>query len=292
LLLGLAAIPAALPRARAAEGVQGITAVSSKVSDDSVRAKLPDGTFAPEAYAFGEGGNWGGQMSDATIDRLHFADVARIIAGPLATPSYLPASDPGRTKLLIMVYWGTTHAPEHAADSAAYTAVFDLSNKMKGPPVPGNSSGKPKFGDESALEAAMLLAQMENVQRDRVNLKNAEMLGYDSWWAATRRFENTGFGFGYERQDMVDELERDRYFVVLMAYDFQLLWKEKRHKLLWETRFSIDERRNQFDKALPVMAQYASQYFGRDSKGLLRTRVPEGRVDVGEVKSLGEVPGR
>jgi hypothetical protein len=67
-----------------------------------------------------------------------------------------------------------------------------------------------------------------------------------------------------------------------MAYDFQLLWKEKKHKLLWETRFSISERRNQFDKALPIMARYASQYFGQASNGLVRTRVPEGNVDIKE----------
>jgi len=38
--------------------------------------------------------------------------------------------------------------------------------------------------------------------------------------------------------------------VVLMAYDFQLLWKEKKHKLLWETRFSIRQRHNDFDRQL------------------------------------------
>ena len=70
--------------------------------------------------------------------------------------------------------------------------------------------------------------------------------------------------------------------MVLMAYDFQLLWKQRRHKLLWETRFSINERSNQFDRALPAMAQYASRYFGQASNGLLRMRVPEGNVEVHE----------
>ena len=116
------------------------------------------------------------------------------------------------------------------------------------------------------------------------------MLGYDSWWEATDRFKVIEFGFGYERQDMLTELERDRYFVVLMAYDFQMLMKDRKHRLLWETRFSIDQNRNEFDRALPVMAQYASRYFGQDSKGLLGARVPEGRVEVGEPTSLGEVP--
>ena len=98
-----------------------------------------------------------------------------------------------------------------------------------------------------------------------------------------------GTAFGAKREELIEEIEQNRYFVVLMAYDFQLMWKQKKHKLLWETRFSISERRNQFDKALPVMGQYASRYFGQDSNGLSRTRVPEGQVKVGEPKSLGEV---
>jgi hypothetical protein len=40
------------------------------------------------------------------------------------------------------------------------------------------------------------------------------------------------------------------------------------------------------------MAQYASKYFGQDSHGLVRRDVPLGRVDIGRMESLGEVPGR
>ena len=64
-----------------------------------------------------------------------------------------------------------------------------------------------------------------------------------------------------ERNDaLLSEIEENRYFVVLMAYDFQLFWKEKKLKVLWETRFSINESRNDFDKALPTIAQYAVSY--------------------------------
>jgi hypothetical protein len=89
---------------------------------------------------------------------------------------------------------------------------------------------------------------------------------------------------------MFDELENNRYFVVLMAYDFQLLYKERKHKLLWETRFSIRQMHHEFAEDLPAMAHYASQYFGRDSKGLIHGDVPLGRVDVGAVQSLGTIP--
>ena len=36
-------------------------------------AKVPDGTLVPsETYAFGTGGQWGGELIDATIDKLTF----------------------------------------------------------------------------------------------------------------------------------------------------------------------------------------------------------------------------
>ena len=96
----------------------------------------------------------------------------------------------------------------------------------------------------------------------------------------------------FRRRDLIDELEENRYFVVLMAYDFQLQWKQKKHKLLWETRFSIQEHRNDFKLALPTMAQEASRYFGQDSHGLVRRPLPEGHVTLGEPKVIEVMPGK
>jgi hypothetical protein len=137
---------------------------------------------------------------------------------------------------------------------------------------------------DMVLQSALHILEIANRQRALVDFKNAGMLGYDATGLV-----GTDYGayvrhtaLGVEQRDVTDEIEENRYFVVLMAYDFQLLWKEKKHKLLWETRFSINERHNSFDRALPAMARYASQYFGQDSKGLLRDRVPEGKVKVGD----------
>jgi hypothetical protein len=116
ILAGLSAPKAAL----AADDLNGIIAVASKVSDDYVRTKLPDGSFPTEYYAFGEGGHWGGEINDASIDKLRFLDVAHMIAEPLASRNYLPSKDPKNAKLLIMVYWGTTAVPGPTSDSVAY----------------------------------------------------------------------------------------------------------------------------------------------------------------------------
>jgi hypothetical protein len=294
--------------ARARDEVEGITAVASRVSEDYVRAKLPDGTFQPESYAFGEGGKWGGEISDPTIDKLHFTDVARVIALPLAGQKYIGASDPKTTKLLIMVYWGTTAVPPPISSSVAYENLSSIQAKIAqsqglARAVTAGAAGKgsgyhpsdPNQGVSDSqmdeLTSAMAMLNLVNRQRDLTDFKNAAMLGYDSTGMIGTDYglELRRTPLKYRRDELISEIEENRYFVVLMAYDFQLMWKEKKHKLLWETRFSISERRNQFDKALPVMADYASKYFGKDSKGLLRTRVPEGRVDIGETKTLGEV---
>src|SRR5580658_518891 len=100
LILASAAI-AGSPLADAFEtgGANDITAVSGRTSRDYVRARLANGSFAPESYAFGKGGNWAGAKVDASIDKLNFLDVAHMIAGPLASQNYVPSKDPMTAKL-------------------------------------------------------------------------------------------------------------------------------------------------------------------------------------------------
>ena len=89
------------------------------------------------------------------------------------------------------------------------------------------------------------------------------------------------------RQDVIDEVEESRYYVVLLAYDFQALWQHKQRKLLWETRFSIREHRNDFSKALASMAHDAARYYGQDSHGVIRECLHDTQVIYGEPKILG-----
>jgi hypothetical protein len=284
-------------------GNNDITAVASKKSPSYIRIQLPNGTFIPESYVFGAGGVWRGEKVDATIDKVSFPEVAHMIAGALASQNYVSSRDPSTTKLLIMVYWGTSHGQEHASESNGYVnlqaaqAAKDNARMQAGGP-PGGSGGSvlnsiPKTADERAaddrLTSALSAVVAENHMRDQSDMLNVTMLGYDSWWDDTQKYVGTPLDF--RRDDLLGEIEEDRYFVVLMAYDFQQLWWKKKHRLLWETRFSIRERHHAFDRDLPSMAQYASQYFGQDSHGLVHKAVPMGHVDIGNVKSLGEAPG-
>jgi hypothetical protein len=278
--------------ARAANEVAGVTAVASKVSNDYVRTRLADGTFKAETYAFGEGGHFGGAMQDDSVDGLKFIDVARVISVPLAEQNYVPDKDPKETKLLIMVYWGLTNADLDTKNSIGYQRL-QVANEAYRDAVPNGSWGEGKTPDPNLTEQlneGLELTALMNRQQDEADQRNAYMLGYDFGGPTGSQFQSglNGIAQRHFKDDLVAEIEENRYFVVLMAYDFQMMWKQKKHRELWETRFSIRQRRNDFGRDLPTMAHYASRYFGQDSRGLLRTRVPEGRVDIGETKSLGE----
>jgi hypothetical protein len=285
-------------------------AVSSKVSRDYVRKRAPNGSFVPETYAFAKGGYWSGPLSDATIDRLEFLDIARTLAVPLARQDYLPTEDPKETGLLLVVYWGTTYAPEHASESNAYNlaqkkasdeqqanqaltdAEIAAGQKQSSNSTDAQVRAAKVFEAQSAdaLSASLAVVQSENRTRDEANLRNASMLGYDSEWNALMG-GLSGPAQDFKKAELLSELEEARYFVVVMAYDYQLLVREKKHKLLWETRFSIRQRNHAFNRQLAAMTVQASQFFGRDSNGLTRRPLPEGKVELGEVRDLGVVRG-
>ena len=271
-----------------------VEAISARTTADYIRLRASDGSFQSETYAFGQGGYWGGPLSDRSIDGLKFTDIARDIADPLARQNYLPTRNAETTRLLIMVYWGTTIPTLPPEESATLHNVADAAAQLKIAYARQVHRGLGK-GEEhyewDKLMAALIAEGAQETARDKADSLNAMLLGYDSLWDST-------FGAPWasaqelRRRDMLNELEEERYFVILMAYDFQLMWKEKKHKLLWETRFSISERRKEFDRVLPALALQASKYFGTDSKGLVHDEVPLGRVDIGPLKSMGAVPDK
>lgn len=293
------------PSARAADSTD-ITTVSSTVSDSYVRAKLADGSFKPETYAFGKGGFLSGSTRDVTIDKLGFMNIAHVVAFPLAEQNYVPSKNPKTTNLLIMVYWGTTDGVANATSSVAYqrlessqiaTPPGTLSQTMQAPPDVEMSScfTQGKLAEDVVerevarqnLNDSLAAASLEDGVRLQSDARNAMLLGYDAELAETLGLEHTSLK--YSRDDLISEVEDSRYFVVLMAYDFQKTWQAKKPELLWVTRISVRAQGNEFQKVLPAMTAFASQYFGQDSHGLLRKPMPDGQIDIGESRSLGFV---
>jgi hypothetical protein len=264
-----------------------VEAVSSQVSSDYVRQREPDGSLKLETFAVAKGGYWSGAIADKTIQGdSSFPMITKVIGAALARKNYLPAKDPKKTDLLIVIYWGTTVPPLRARGSSGYTATQAANEELLRAKASGDA-GAIEAAD-NALSGAFTMLHTQDAMRNRQDGKNARMLGYDSWWESASTLRGTVRDGDWN--DLIDELEDERYFIVLMAYDFQLLWKKKTPKLVWETRFSIKERGNEFDQALPAMAGYASKYFGEDSRGLRHRAMPTAVINLGELKVLEAFP--
>lgn len=294
----------ALPAAGAAED-DVLTAVCSSAYNGYVRPRRPDGSIKPETYAFGQGEYANGQMRDDSIDGFPFRKLVGLLAPYLARQDYVPTQSPDGTDLLIVVHWGTTIP----YDNGSYRMALDnLKSAMAAgrmasqPPVapqPGQRSSSGAMGSDSSaalrgmqsndLSGYLMMLEMQNRLRDQANARNAALLGYMPEMG--RVDENMRFGgLGTYYNDLASDVEEDRYFVILAAYDFRRAWKQKQLKLLWVTRVSIRAHGNRFDQDVEAMVRSASHYFGQTSPGLLRQRVPEGKVEVGEPKVIGVVP--
>jgi hypothetical protein len=269
------------------------TAVFSRADRHYTRAQRPDGSFVPETYVFKEGGNFGGPRVDATMDRLSFDDVSKVIGRALASQNYVPGEDRESLSLLILVYWGTTIVPDDVMphgtrESDQLSERAGGAGSAIGGELPGSANAAALLRQSSSLlQDAQADSLLEGNISAGIDAKNANILGFTD---DIRRVAPTNaFVLDPYLTTLRAEVEQDRYYVVLLAYDYQAARRTGAKRLLWETRFSIPETGNDFEDCFPKMAAIAAHYFGEDSHGIVRHNLADGRVEVGEPTSLGPV---
>ncbi len=93
----------------------------------------------------------------------------------------------------------------------------------------------------------------------------------------------------YELRDM---LKDERYFIVLMAYDWQKLRTEKEYELVWSTRFSLDAIGTNFREAHFALSRGAANYIGTNLDGDLgktKTHLGPGDIEFGTIEVIETV---
>jgi hypothetical protein len=280
LLLGLATV---LTGGLQAAGEASIAA-SATAGSDYVRPTDAKGTPQPETYVFSEGKYFEGATVDRGLAKTTFADVTKILAGNLAKQNYFPATDVKSAQLLIMVHWGTTTIYDDPQK--------DFNQQMLTDATASYNSAIASSGTTDPTALNMALGAREDAQasqRDAIN-RNAVLLGY------ARSLEK-------ERRELIptnseillsNELNEERYFVILFAYDNQARLKERKSRVLWITRLSVRSPGNNFLEALPALAKAGSDVFGRQVDGLVRIKAPlrPGKVTLGETQFLGAVDSK
>jgi len=276
-----------------------VTAVYSNVSNGYTREKMPDGSFKRETYAISNGGYSPGLSHDESIDAVKFPTIAGVVAQHLARQNYFLAQDSKSADLLLVISWGKTIPFNDGLNRNSQDQALAAMNTVRST-VPGDGEGRSADGIQSpaqaingaaksALEGALFELQMFNSIRERANEKNARLLGYMKEINSRNNMSRFA-GAGSYYDDLISDIENDRYYVIVNAYDFRAATQEKQKKILWSTRVSIQSQGNQFTERLMAMIDNASRHFGQDSGQLIRQYQRSPRVDLKELKFLGLVP--
>ena len=219
----------------------------------------------------------------------------------MATRNYFLTQDAKSPDLLVLVTWGKTLSIEDITYRNSVDELASAMNQANGaraatagaaaPGGRGTAGGGPGGGaDSGALDAALTQMQMANDARMRELERNARILGYahDIYQKEDDLSNYAGAGTSY--WDMVSDVEEERYYVIIDAFDFRAAKEQKKRKILWSTRVSIRAHGNQFDQKLAQMIAYSAGFFGKGSGSLMRDYHPQGKVEIGELKDMGVVP--
>jgi hypothetical protein len=287
-----------------------VTAVFSGTYNGYKRSTASDGSPEREYYALANGNFMPGASADASIDKIKFPQVAGLTAQFLALRNYHLAPDGKQAQFLLIITWGKTLPFNDATYRANSANFYNAANQAKtaavnlkaaqeaaaqgGPSTRGADGAAGVEGIMNEVAQSELVAELfqmkmfEGSRRD-ANEFNAKLLGYVE--EINRHDTPAQFaGAGTALHDLNSDLENERYFFVISAYDFPTAAKTGQRKLLWATRVSIQAQGNKFNEAAGLMLSKASKYFGQNSGRLVQEFEREGKVNLGELKFIGVVP--
>ncbi|HEX2101412.1 MAG TPA: hypothetical protein VHF69_12145 [Candidatus Synoicihabitans sp.] len=93
---------------------------------------------------------------------------------------------------------------------------------------------------------------------------------------------------------MRSELAEERYFIIVMAYNYRAIREKESKEALWIARLSLPARGNTFIDALPTLSRVGADFFGQSRTSLARVRtvVDAGRAEttIGELQVVEDPP--
>ena len=246
------------------------------------RAREPNNRI--QSYQFMEGRRYMGKSADDEVINMTFIDLATDLAQHLAIQDFYPNPVMGEGELLIVVNYGVTDYEEDMMEVLGITSEES---------VLGQDVSQVDVSTSSAADITALFDAIDTIAgtsslTDGFNSGNsmsrkekAFMLGIDD---IPEKPDHLTSDNEYEEM-----LRESRYFVVLLAYDYQLLTKTGEKKLLWSTRYNIRTAGQSYQAAIKEMNLVAGDYFGKNFKNLTRKRLDDdSRVKIGEVEVIEE----
>ena len=237
------------------------------------RARNPDKKIL--RYRFLKGNYHPGSISDPSMQDLKFEDIVHDIALNLGKNNFIPDPNPENTDLIIVVHWGRTRPAEDSLiDLHGYTSLDDM-----GGLTPDRSIA---FDNPSNISSELEFNYNASLSISESNEGNAyyksQLLGMEEAFGTK--------GSRYDEEMMKRMVDEERYFIILMAYDYKKL-QEGETVLLWRTRYSMRALGQSFTDAIGQMNHVAGDYFGQNMKGLITKRFnAEDDVKIGDIEVI------
>ena len=278
----LLAIVASPPFALAANRIT----LKAVATDEYLEVRERDGAAEILTYQFLEGRRFTGKSLNKSLERMTFQELAVNLAENLVKQNFYPNPELGQGELLIVVHYGATDFEEDMMELLG----VDSESDVLGVDVSGVDVGSASAADIAALLDVMdimaandSLTQALNSGNSLSQSQRAHILGIDE----IRDLPDHMSG-DYEYEQM---LRQSRYFVVLMAFDYQLFLKKGKSKLLWSTRYNVRAAGQSFEAAIENMNLMASDYFGKQMDTLVQKRMGDtSSVDIGDIEVLDSEP--
>ena len=259
-----------------------LVVVKSKAHEDFSIAREQDPSKEVLTYAFMKGRFHPGTRNDPAMNNMSFSELVLEIATHLQKQNFLPVPDPQKADLLIVVHYGATSAQDSFEELQGITSLEDYGFGDGAVTSASSGGGSVDVSDLNAIQDM----QFEINKNLTIQQGNQGSMNYMALLIGMEEAFVGDIGPSEERY-LMNLLNEERYFIVLMAYDIPKLREGEIH-LYWTTRYSIRATGQAFGDALKDMNLVAGNYFGKNMGELVKKRVTDkSRVELGELEVVG-----
>ncbi|MDQ8200140.1 hypothetical protein QEH56_18395 [Pelagicoccus enzymogenes] len=242
-------------------------------SPEFVERRMGDEGPIPMTYHFAEGKFYGGAIRDKSLENYTLQDIVETLASDMEEQNFFPAPSTEEGDLVIVVHWGVTEVEED------WDELF-----------PGDESGDSSGGDFSE-EGESLDSSSDSYSSDLSTVRSYSKTRENAILTGIDKALNKKGTLPSDYQDYMSLLEEERYFIVLIAYDWQKLFMEKQKEVQFVTRFSLRSPGTNFIDAVPSLSRAAVPHLGTNLDDLAKTKTQLGwgKGTVGELEVVEEI---
>ena len=255
--------------------------VRTVASEQYVKDRALDAKKKVQSYQFIKGRHFKGMTNDPGMEKVSFMDIVQDMARHLVKQNYYPNPVKGEGELLIVVHYGVTDFEEDLMDMMGWTSYEDMGfdDTVAGAGDGGTALDPSQLNAIYDLSFNLSSAATINSMNEDSQFFKATLLGMEDAY--------TGRLNPQDEYNLKHMMQEERYFVVLMAYDYEKIRTTGEIELLWSTRYSIRAAGQSFESAIKDMNLVAGDYFGKNLKGLVSKRASdESRVEMGDIEVL------